>query len=294
MRNLTIKREKAFAGCAVKVQLYIEDPQAPELEINGIPCRKLGSLKNGEERTFTIENGQTQVVVIADKVSKNFCNEFYTIPEGEEDVFLSGKNHFDPLAGNPFWFAGQTSPEALAQRKETAKKGRRILVPVLILCALLGALAGSFLGRAAVGGMTKEEPKVFSTEGMQITLTSGFREIEQEGYTVCYDSPKAAVIVLREDFSLMEGLKDMSLEEYRGLVLQNNSAAGMQASSIEGVTCLEHRWTNPQTNDVYYYFTVTLKGPDAFWLFQFTTLEQNKEEMIPLFAQWAESVQFGA
>jgi len=89
MRNLTIKREKAVAGCAMKVQLYIRDPQAPELEINGVPCRKLGSLKNGEERTFAIENGQTQVVVIADKVSKNFCNEFYTIPEGEEDVFLS-------------------------------------------------------------------------------------------------------------------------------------------------------------------------------------------------------------
>ena len=49
MRNLTIHREKTFVGSLVKLKVYIEDTLVNELEINGIPCRKLGDLKNGEE-----------------------------------------------------------------------------------------------------------------------------------------------------------------------------------------------------------------------------------------------------
>ena len=41
MRNLTIKRKKAYAGCVMKPKVYIEDPVANELIIKGIPCRDL-------------------------------------------------------------------------------------------------------------------------------------------------------------------------------------------------------------------------------------------------------------
>ena len=54
MRNLTIKRNKTFVACLAKMKVYIEDASANDLTINGIPCRKLGDLKNGEEKNFSI------------------------------------------------------------------------------------------------------------------------------------------------------------------------------------------------------------------------------------------------
>lgn len=118
MRTLEIKRTKSFVGCAGTMKVYIEDPEVNDLVINGTPCRKLGTLKNGEEKKFSVGEQEAKVFVIADKLTKNYCNEFYKLPAGSEDIALSGKNHFNPGAGNPFQFDGQTDPEVLANRKK--------------------------------------------------------------------------------------------------------------------------------------------------------------------------------
>ena len=60
MRNLTITRRKSFVGCAMKDQIYIRDALAQEIIIDGVPCRKLGDIKNGESKTFQIEDGEQQ------------------------------------------------------------------------------------------------------------------------------------------------------------------------------------------------------------------------------------------
>ena len=44
MRTLTIERKKSFVGCIAALKVYIEDPLAGELTINGVRCRKLGTL----------------------------------------------------------------------------------------------------------------------------------------------------------------------------------------------------------------------------------------------------------
>jgi hypothetical protein len=104
MRNLTIKRTKSFVACLVKMKIYLEDPMASELVINNVPCRKLGELKNGEEKTFVIGENSAKVFVIADTLSRNYCNEYYQLPDGQDDIFLSGKNDFNPASGNAFRF----------------------------------------------------------------------------------------------------------------------------------------------------------------------------------------------
>lgn len=104
MRKLIIKRNKSFAGCFGKVRVYIEDRNAGDLDIKGCPCRKLGELKNGEEKGFSIDTAQTKVFVIGDAMTRDFCMDWKTIPAGEKDVLLSGKNSFDPQNGNPFVF----------------------------------------------------------------------------------------------------------------------------------------------------------------------------------------------
>lgn len=104
MRNLIIKRNKSFAGCFGKVRVYIEDKNASELTIKGCPCRKLGELKNGEEKSFSIDTAAVKVFVIGDAATRDFCMDWKAIPAGEADVRLSGKNSFDPQNGNPFVF----------------------------------------------------------------------------------------------------------------------------------------------------------------------------------------------
>lgn len=122
MRNLIIKRTKSSVGCLMKMKVYIEDP-AGELTINDTPCRKLGDLKNGEERTFPIGSEAVKVFVISDKLSKDYCNEYYQLPEGQEDISLSGKNKFNPASGNAFRFDNNESEGIATNRKKGTKKG---------------------------------------------------------------------------------------------------------------------------------------------------------------------------
>ena len=145
MRKLTITRNKTFVASLVKMKVYIEDREANDLVINDVPCRKLGELKNGEQKTFEISNDEAKVFVIADKLSKNFCNEFYRLPEGEEDVELTGKNKYNPANGNAFRFDGVTDEEVLANRKSGNSKGIIVLIVSVVIGAVVGYLIANSL-----------------------------------------------------------------------------------------------------------------------------------------------------
>lgn len=145
MRNLTIQRTKSFVGCLGKFKVYIEDHNSSELEINGVPCRKLGELKNGEEKTFSIDENAQKVFVIADKMSRNYCNDFFNIPAGDTDMYLSGKSHFSPASGNAFRFDGVTDEEVLENRKKSGKKGGLVTVIAVVLGFIMGFLLMSMI-----------------------------------------------------------------------------------------------------------------------------------------------------
>ena len=285
MRTLTIERRKTFVGCAMAMKVYIEDPDSTDLQINGVSCRLLGKVKNNQKAEFTIGEEAARVYVIADKLSKNICNEFYPIPEGNEDIYLSGKNYFDPFAGNPFYFDGVKDPEVLANRKKTKRK----FFPVLIIAALVGGVAGFFV---TSGIMDTVKPETFSSGGMQITLTSEFEETDMAGFTVCYDSRTAAVFALKESFTLMPGFGDYTLTEYGQLVLDANGFdSTVKLQTTDGLTWFDYVAEGNDGND-YYYFCVVYKSNDAFWLVQFTTPDGKAETMTDTFVQWAKSVTF--
>ena len=128
---------------------------------------------------------------------------------------------------------------------------------------------------------------------MEITLTDDFSKTSIEGYTVCYDSAEVAVFALKENFDLMDGLEDYTIEQYGELVLQNNSFdSSVKLLSNDGLTYFDYEYANPETNDTYYYFTVLYKAPDAFWTVQFTTLSEDIEDYIQSFTDWAKTVEF--
>lgn len=287
MRNLIIKRTKSFVGCLSKMKIYIEDPTSNEIIINNTPCRKIGDLKNGEEKTFQITEQESKVFVIGDKSTKEYCCEYYQLPESSEDIVLSGKNKFNPAAGNAFRFDNNESQGIDEYRKQGAHKG----VLILIIAVVIGAIAG-FLTTSELFLNKTPDVKNFSSNGMTIALTDEFTEVDVVNFTAAYESENVFVFALKEAFTLFDGFGDNTIEQYTDLVIESNSLDSVQTKTDDGLTLFEYTYTLPETNDVYKYFAYTYKANDAFWLIQFAVLNESADEYAQQITEWANSVEF--
>ncbi len=282
MRNLTITRTKSFVGSLGKMKVYIEDPCTGDTAIGGVTCRKLGELKNGETATFPIGCEAARVYVIADKLSRNYSNDYYPLEAGTGDVALTGKNHFNPGAGNPFRFDGVTDETVLANRKKGGRKG----ILIIVIAALVGFLGG-YLGTSSA----KTAPRDFTVDNMTITLTSMFREAEFEGFTQCYDSADVAVFMLKDEFSAVRGLEDYTLEDYGNEVMWYNGLTDAPLTAYSDF--MYFTYTEPGSDgEPYRFFATVHKSGDAFWFIQFATKESTLSQYEDLFFQWADSVRF--
>ena len=292
MRNLTIERRKKFSGSAIPVKFYIEDAENEELRIEQTPCRKLGELKNGETKTFSISTDSAKLFAIHDKLSKEYCNDFYQLPTSPEDIYLSGEARVNPGIGNTFIFDGSTA-EPLTPKK---KRGRIIGWIVLFIAILVGSIAGRFTGNWIGGALIRDkdnaEPKTFTAEGMSITLNENFSEEELENFTVCYGSRREVVICLKEPFTLLAGSENYTLEQYGQLVLQTNGMTDFQVQTQDGITYFEYESETDQ--GTFYYLCTLHKATDAFWMIQFAVDSDEAEAAIPDFFTWAKSVSFSA
>lgn len=284
MRNLTIKREKRFVACLGKMKVYIEDADSDDLTINGSPCRFLGTLKNGEEKTFAVAEAAAKVFVIADKLSKGFCNEFYPLPEGQEDIVLAGRNCFNPASGNAFRFDGVTDEAVLKNRK----KGVRIGIVVLIAAALVGFIIGFAPTLAALSG--QGNPQEFTAENFQITLTSKFSETTVPNYTVAFESRDVIVLGLSESRNIFSDLGVDSLTDYSKVVQQANGH-DETIHKDDGFLYYEYQYTDPSSGQTFHYYTMMYKGAFHFWIVQFATLEEKAEDYRQSIMQWARSVE---
>lgn len=283
MRNLTIKREKSFVGCAVKLKVYIEDATSNEITINNTPCRKLGAIKNGKEETFQIDNNEAKVFVIADKLTKDYCNDFYTIPAGDEDISISGKNHFNPSNGNAFLFNGVSDREVLQKRRSNKRKG----IIVFLVCIALGVVIGLLPSI-----LSKPNPKTFvSNEGIRITLTDEFSRKDYEGFTDCYVSSNISVMLFKEGFYEYYDISDYTVEEYGDGFLEANELTSCTLEKIDGLTYFEYSQVSDLSKE-YGYFGVIFKDDDAFWVVQFSAYLEDMEEYKPQFIEWAKTIQF--
>ncbi len=163
---------------------------------------------------------------------------------------------------------------------------KKILLIAITLLILIGTVG---CASSAVDG----EEKVFSSDGIKITLTDAFKKTSIENYTVCYDSKDVAVFVLQEKFDLLEGLSDYSIDDYgQASITVNTAAEGATLKKTDGLTYYDYTYENTEKNITYYYFTVLYKASDSFWMVQFATPEENKDDFTPKFIEWAKSVEF--
>ena len=138
MRKLTISRKKSFVGCAGKLKVYITDPLHTELDICGEGCRKIGEIKNGETKSFEIDEREGRVFTIFDKASRNWCNDSRPIPAGDEDIEFSGKCHYNPARGNAFLFDGEADEIAKKNKKVGGRKGCLTSILAIIVGLVIG------------------------------------------------------------------------------------------------------------------------------------------------------------
>lgn len=208
MRTITITRRKTYVGCLVKLRVYIEDPTTPELTISGTPCRLLGTMKNGETVTFPIPTTPAKLFVIYDKASRGYSSELLPIPEGEDNIYVSGKCHYNTVEGHPFRFDGITGEATMAHRTQTRKKG----FVVYAIAIAVGLVIGLLVGFADL--IFPAEPETFTKDNFSITLTNRFDEFDQDGCDVCYESNDIVVFVesSRNDNSTLQAYAESNSE----------------------------------------------------------------------------------
>lgn len=292
MRNLTIKRAKRFVACLGTMKVYIEDPTANDLTINGCTCRKLGTLKNGEEKTFAVSEAAARVFVIADTLSTGFCNEYYPLPEGTEDIILTGKNCFNPAAGNAFRFDGVTDEAVLRNRQKGTNKG----IIVLVVALIVGLIVGGIIGGGILGVRLAQdilygdgEPKEFMVADLRITLTDRFSDLDVQGYTGGFQSREVAVLILQENRTILEAAGVDSLTEYAALVQKANNH-NYAVKEDEYFLYYEYSYIDPSTGDRFHYFITLHKNPVDFYIVQFAVPEEKTEEYHDTVMEWARSV----
>lgn len=130
------------------------------------------------------------------------------------------------------------------------------------------------------------EPKTFEAEGIKLTLTEKFIEEESElGFYAYYVSNFCGVVVLKEEFSLEEGLADRSLEEYTGNVIANNGHTGIEPQSKDDL------WFYVKDSGRTRSYSYSYKGSDAFWIVQFLCMTSDVPILEDLFYLWADCVE---
>jgi len=308
MRRVWITRRKASAASLAKMKVYMEDPENGNIEINGCPCRKLGVLKNNQKKYFDIGYDETKIFVVAGKPRRKRHYEFVQIPEGKDDIVLTGRNCFQPGAGSHFRFDGVTEEPAPKSRdtghrssgsnhSNRSNRSNRggvyaALIIAMVVCILTGVLTGTFVSEKILEAIPQTvEARTFESQGLQITLTEEFLPTDADGYTACYSSGETAVFVLREDFSAMEDFAELSLEDYGAKVLASNGLDGTVTLKEEGgLTTFDWVTTDVQTGTDYYYCCGLYKGSDAFWMVQVTAAAERTDEAAAEFRQWLASV----
>ncbi len=157
----------------------------------------------------------------------------------------------------------------------------------LVMAALMLVLSLASCG--LLGG-----EKTYTVNGLTITVKGLFSEQNDlaEGFDLILISPKAGVMIMREDFDMVAeaGYKtDMSVKEYASICIENNDLSGSPVEE-EGLTYFTY--TAEADGTEFTYMGFCYRGADAYWLVQMYSTTEDFESMKPEFITWAKSVTF--
>ena len=299
MRNLIITNKKNRALSLFSLKIYIEDHALPDTSINGIPCRKLGVVKNGETATFKIANKPAIVFAVTCKGLRNLYSDCYEIYSEDDDVHLCGTRKFNPFNASSFKFENGGSEEVDELRKKTKKKlmmGSFIALSVIMLLSTLSSMnlfnSSVSNDRTTVGWVDEAPGKEFSSHGISIWLNENFSECDSNQYNAIYDSERMTVFITEETFAKYPDFKDLSIEEYLKLVISSNKLENIEIVDENGLIYFVAETINSNTGgeDVHYLFG--FKTENACWLIQFGVGKEHLDELKDDIFTWAKSIEF--
>lgn len=288
MRKLTLKREKSFVGSLANYKVYLEDPENGDLVIKGTNCRKLGTIANGSDAVFEIGDGAAKLFVIGDKLAKEYCNDFYQIPEGTEDIVLTGKAKYDPAAGNPFYFDGnEGNAEAMDNRKKSKKRGLVVLIIALIVGILVGI--GFSVVRSVLKKKANEQPKEFSKGGMTITLTKAFKLKDEKEFDFFAESSNATVSGLKKSAAAY-GASALSAKELAQYMSENFGTETSGVKTKDDLIFFDYLYQ--ESNNTFKYRVYIFKQSGNFWTVIFGMPEKTFNSMEDTVNSWAGTIKF--
>ena len=302
MRNLTISRKKSAAASLVRMKVYVEDHALPGLYINGVPCRKIGVLKNGESASFKVPTRAVKIFIVGNKSARNYSNDCYQLDEGYEDITLSGKNVFNPFERNPFRFEENENPQMETLRYKAGVKSSitftcAVLAFVLLVCALFGGGFSSWFdydseeyNRPSWYEDAPEE--VFYIDDLSIVLTECFAPINSSGYAAIIDSEKVAIFFVREIFEEYPDFKELTVEEYGRKVIEANKIENTSIKNENGLHYFVFTSVSSQSGDEYTYYGYLFKTEQAFWFVHFAVKSEEADEYSDDVQKWAATIDF--
>ena len=300
MRNITVERQKSFVGSLGTFRVYVEDPNSTELVIRGVPCRKVGEVRNGEDTMFEVGDEETRIFVINGEMSKNYCVEMLRLPAGNTDVILTGKCRLNPFAGNAFRFDDNDTEEVKAMRKSGNRNGALVTVVSIIVAVIVAVGAGIVRSNINKGidsctSSSAKNDRNFTAQEMDISLSRSFSKESQIGFAARFDSRDAIVYVERIGIDeLDDEFKNLTVDEFAQLVVETGGFGYGRKLQYEGdLPYIEFTDTDSGSGEKTKAFVSFYVSREAYWDVQFYTLEKDYSKMRSSFVRWAKSVSFG-
>lgn len=128
-------------------------------------------------------------------------------------------------------------------------------------------------------------------KGLTIKMPADIEEYKSGDYSVYYFSEECMVSVKEVRFEELEaagtGDANTTLEEYMAIVEESN----------ENIKFTEDSYGNPSVmysaendDEAFAYYSTVRKGSEAFWLVNFSCMEEDKEALYPQFEFWASTI----
>lgn len=289
MRKLTIIRHRAWPSSIVPVKIYVEDATG-KTKINGVNCRKLGSVKNGKEATFEIPTDAVKIFAIQFLLEKNICCDFYELEAGEEDVVLHGAVNSDPLSGNPFRFHSNNSASAKAMRSKNRKKCTLLYAVFFIVAFGLGVVGG------LMSSGVISVPKTIRFDELSIKVNTEFSEAgDMEAFgMMLYDTEDVGLVITKDSSLSGVNFYAASLPMYADAIestLGPELGININFNFKDGL-CVGRYTQRSQYGENVVTYCFLYKSDEAFWILEFAVMADQEEEYKDDIYEWAQSVKF--
>ena len=132
-------------------------------------------------------------------------------------------------------------------------------------------------------------------DGFSITVDENFYESEYINFTYYYESQRALMGVLKEDFGILQSIgmdENTTLAEYAEVIASGSESDNQsEILSYDNGQYLYLTYEGTVSGKTYFYVTTMHKGPDAFWMCSFACDMKNREIYENRFLSWASTIE---